>query len=200
MSSKKKITIIEDDDNENTKSISNNVVILDIKKINELLDIHIDYVLKIKKFINNNKFKLRLPNFPEGISENIIREYISKVEKRECRKSQTGGDLEIYENKKSNKIEVKCFTSDGPTSFGPTEKWTQLYFLDGKDFLNKNFKIYKINLANDSEIFNNIKINAEKTYKDVCKEGKRPRINFNQLKHQLADNIELVYQGNLDFN
>lgn len=172
---------------------------LDINKINELLDIHIDYILKRNNFSDKYDLKNRLPNFPEEISENIIKEYINKIEKRKCKKSQSGGDLEIYENKKINKIEVKCFTSDGPTSFGPTEKWSQLYFLDAKNFLNKKFKIYKINLSNESEFFCNIKINTEKTYRDVCEEGKRPRINFNQLKKQLLNNIELVYQGNLRF-
>jgi len=185
---KKILTIDEDNDNN---------IDLDITKINELLGIHIDYVSKIKNFIekNNNKVKLRLPNFPEYISENIIKEYIKIKEKRECKKIQQGGDL-VINNKK---IEVKCFTSDGPSSFGPNEEWIEIYFLDAKDFLNGNFIIYKINASNDSEIFSKIKINSEKTYEDVCKEGKRPRINFNEIKKQLKDKVELVYQGKLNF-
>jgi hypothetical protein len=67
-------------------------------------------------------------------------------------------------------------------------------------FLNKNFIIYKISLSNNSETFSNIKINASKNYKDVCKKGKRPRINFKQLKEQLKEHIEEVYNGNLEFN
>lgn len=75
-----------------------------------------------------------------------------------------------------------------------------MYFLDASDFLNKNFKIYKINLSNDSEIFKNIKINSTKTYKDVCDEGKRPRINFKELQKQLKNNIILVHIGNINFH
>jgi hypothetical protein len=142
---------------------------------------------------------MRLPNFPEGISENIIKEYINKIEKKKCINSQTGGDLEVYENDQIKKIEVKCFTSNGPTSFGPSEKWNEIYFLDASNFLNKKFKIYKISLSNDSDVFSNIKINSSKTYKDVCDEGKRPRINFVQLQKQLKEYVKLIYQGELNF-
>lgn len=193
---RKKILICNNNENIKEIEVTND---LNVEKINELIDIHIDYVHKMKLFNKNNNTKFRLPNFPEGISENIVKEYINKKEKRNCKKSQIGGDLVIYENNKCDKIEVKCFTSDGPTSFGPTEKWKEIYFIDAKDFLNKNFKIYKINLSNDSIIFSNIKINKDKTYIDVCKEGKRPRINFNKLKKQLKDNIQLLYQGDLNF-
>jgi hypothetical protein len=188
---------LKSNDNKNNQIKKN--IDLDICKINELLEIHIDYILKLQIFMKKNKYKIRFPNFPEGISENIIKEYIIKKEKRNCRKTQTGGDLEIMENKYVNKIEVKCFTSDGPTSFGPTENWDEIYFLDAKRFLNKEFIIYKINLSNNSETFSNIKINASKTYKNVCEEGKRPRIIFKELKKQLKEYVEEVYKGNLEF-
>lgn len=58
-----------------------------------MLNIHCEYVLKIKHFIKENNLKMRLPNFPE----NIIKEYINKIEKKHCIKSQSGGDLEVYE-------------------------------------------------------------------------------------------------------
>lgn len=186
--------------NDNKKNLKKNNIDLDIIKINELLEIHINYIKMLQTFMKKYKYKIRFPNFPEEISENIVKEFINKKEKRNCKKTQIGGDLEIIEGKNLKKIEVKCFTSDGPTSFGPTENWDEIYFLDAKNFLSKNFIIYKINLSNNSDTFSNIKINASKNYKDVCKEGKRPRINFKQLKEQLKEHIEEVYNGNLEFN
>lgn len=80
---------------------------------------------------------------------------------------------------------------------GPAEKWNELYILDGTNFINKFFKIYKINVLNDSDIFRSIKINELNTYYDVCKKGIRPRLSFSSLKKQLDTNIELVYSGYL---
>jgi len=176
---------------------------LTLEQVHELLDIHLEYVKKLENFKNKTKCKLRYPNFPECISENLVKEYINFKEKRICNCSQTGGDLEVYEkNKKENiikKIEVKCFTSNGPTSFGPTEKWDEIYFLDAVNFRNKNFKLYKLKLANNSSTFESMKINSTKDYKTVCGEGKRPRINFKYLYEQLEKDIELVYEGSFNF-
>ena len=195
-----KIKVEDENISDVEKSTTTDNKELNMNEINQLLNIHIEYVLNLKKFMTTTGCKIRLPNFPEAISENLTKEYIIIKEKRQCKKAQTGGDLEIIKDNKTYKIEVKCFTSDGPTSFGPTEKWSELYFVDAKDFLNKNFIIYKVNFPNHSQIFGNIKINAEKTYKDICKEGKRPRINFEELKKQLGSNIELIYKGKINFN
>jgi hypothetical protein len=169
---------------------------LNIKEILELLRIYKNYILELNNFEKKYNFKMRKPNFPEGLSENIIKEYINIVEKRKCI-NINGGDLLI---KNSNlKIEVKCFSSNGPTSFGPKENWNELYFLDAIQFMENNFKIYKINLSNTDEKFKNIKINENKTYNDICIEGKRPRIVFNKLKKLLDNNIENIYNGDLFF-
>ena len=50
------------------------------------------------------------------------------------------GDL-CFINKK---LEVKGFTTNAPSSFGATESWNWIYFVDCKDTLNKHFKIYEI--------------------------------------------------------
>lgn len=82
-----------------------------LKDVEELLDIHIEYVKNILKFKLKTNMNLRLPNFPESISERIVKEYICKYEDRDCTMAKTG-DLEILS--KNIKIEVKCFTSVGP--------------------------------------------------------------------------------------
>ena len=50
--------------------------------------------------------------------------------------------------------------SDGPSSFGPTEAWDIIYFVNCKKFLDKKFKIYEIKLSNKSEIWRNIRISG----------------------------------------
>jgi hypothetical protein len=168
-------------------------------QIEELLDIHINYINNLQKFKNKYKYKSRNPNFPENISENIIKEYINIVENRKCMNSRFG-DLEVINGDKVLKIECKCVSSLGPISFGPTEKWNELYILDATDFINKKFKIYKINLSNTCNEFKNIKLNKKETFEDGCKKGIRPRLSFSLLQKELNKNISIIYNGTLNFN
>jgi hypothetical protein len=98
----------------------------------------------------NNK-KIRNENFPSHISENLVKfalnniKYINSDEKVTWNTSV--GDLE-YKNKR---IEVKGFISDGPSSFGPTEKWDTIYFVDAKKIRDKKIIIYEVLLSNIDE-------------------------------------------------
>jgi Rho termination factor, N-terminal domain len=163
--------------------------------IQQYFNIHKEYVTRIQKFSGISKLKIRLPNFPEVLSENLVKFYIQSFENRECINSKNGGDLEAY----NNKIEVKCFTSSGPTSFGPKESWSELYFLDAVNiFSTEIVKIYKCNLSNDSSIWQNLKINKDETFEDKCRKGQRPRINFSKLYDLLSDHIKVVFDGSVD--
>jgi hypothetical protein len=140
------------------------------------------------------KKKHRLPNFPEDISENIVK-YIIKKKFDYCPLWDTKkGDL-FY---KGAQLEVKCFSSCGPSSFGPNESWDEIYFLDATNFLNDKFKCYKINLSNKDKKWKKIKVNSTQTYEDQCVQKRRPRISFKRIKAQLEDNIELIYSGSFD--
>ena len=139
------------------------------------------------------KYKhFRMPNFPSEISENIVKFIIyHKTGHLPTWKTQCG-DL-VSDGKK---IEVKCFASSGPSTFGPTEKWDEIYFLDARDYLKKNFKCYKINMNNIE--FGNIHINGAQLYSDQCRQGRRPRITFDTIYKQLGqDKIELMFDANL---
>jgi len=111
--------------------------------LNELLDAHITYITNIKKInsklINKNK-EIRNPNFPEAISENIVKFAYNYVYKKCPSWNTLSGDLELYDDtlKKILKLEVKGFSSNGPSSFGPTEQWNKLYFIDCQKFIEKN--------------------------------------------------------------
>jgi hypothetical protein len=71
-----------------------------------------------------------------------------------------GGDLE-YDGLR---FEVKGFISDGPCSFGPTEHWDTIYFLDARSIKTRQIKIYEILLSNTDPLWSNIKINKKETY------------------------------------
>jgi hypothetical protein len=117
--------------------------------------------------------KSRKPNFPEVVSEYII---------RSIRKGSTVpkfGDL-VHEKKR---IEIKCFASCGPISFGPLEKWDTIVFIDARK--NPKIKIYTYNISNDSSIWKNIKVNRVETFEKQCFRKVRPRICFEKLFSQL---------------
>ena len=176
----------------------NDSMTLDI--INGLLNNHINTINYNDKMNQKlSKKKIRNPNFPSEISENIVKYVLVHCKNykifpnwdTEC------GDLDwVYK-----KLEIKCFSSQGPSSFGPTEKWDILYFLDATDFINKNFKLYEIRLSNKNDIWGNIKMNKKDTYKQQCENGKRPHISFEKIKEQLYNINEnyckLIWSGNI---
>ena len=130
--------------------------------LNRCLDKYISD-LKFNYEINSllSKKKRRNENFPSDISENIAKLVIfNKYGIMPCWDTK-GGDIIIKKTDIFKQIEVKGFMSTGPTSFGPTEKWDWIYFVDGIDIRNKNFKVYEIKFSNKSEIFRDIRISGQ---------------------------------------
>lgn len=164
----------------------------------QLLQIHRDYVKNIINFYADKpNVKYRLPVFPEDISENLVKYIIKKKEGNTFSRKKSGGDLVSPQD--GTRIEVKCFTSTGPSSFGPKEKWDSIYFFDAMNILTHNSEciLYKIEESNDSEIFQNIKVNKNETFKDQCLQQRRPRIAFSKISQQIPANIQKVFQGNI---
>lgn len=158
----------------------------------QLLDIHVEYCQKLSKFYESrNVKKFRAPNFPEHISENLIRNLIEKVENVKCVRNMKSGDL----TKDGMRVECKTFSSKGPCSFGPNEKWDQLYFLDARNFIEKKFKLYRVKLSSDNPTFLGLKVN--KTYEDQAKQGRRPRLNFTEIYKQLGCKIEVMFDSKI---
>lgn len=129
------------------------------------------------------KKKMRRQNFPEIVSEFIV----EKLENFECKKK---GDLWD----KNKKIEVKAFSSTGPISFGPSEKWNAIYFVDAIN--NPKIKVYKCEISFNSEDWQTIQISKTETFKDQIKQKRRPRICWEKLKKQIK--YELCYKGNIE--
>ena len=108
------------------------------------------------------------------------------------------GDLVINKKDIFKQIEVKGFTSHGPSSFGPKEMWDWIYFVDGIDIRNKKFKVYEIKLLNTCEIWTSIKITKTETYGEQCNRRVRPHCGFEKiLKPQLGDHCKLIFDGHI---
>lgn len=162
-----------------------------------LLELYNNYTEKLRVFYEDKKVQHRGLNFPEDISENIVTHLICLCENKDCLRNKAGGDLVIFENDTTIKVEVKCFTSTGPSSFGPNESWHLLYFLDARDFMNGNFKLYKVELSNENERFRSIPVNKKQTYGDQCKEKRRPRISFERMHKYISEDTTVVFDGNI---
>lgn len=112
-----------------------------------------------------------------------------------CRVTYTCDRVDITLVRQIN--ELKFFSSMGPCSFGPTEKWDAIYFLDGLEYRNFKFKLYKIPLANDSMEWKNLYVNRTQTFEDQASVGRRPRLSFNEVKRQLGEHCELIWEGDI---
>jgi hypothetical protein len=156
---------------------------------------HVNYCNTKMKIYEEIEMKQRLPNFPEDISENIVKYIIEKKLNIKLKWHCKTGDLQ-YDDKK---IEVKCFCSMGPSSFGPNEKWDEIYFLDATNFINKKFVCYRIKLSNNNEYWKKIKINKVQTFEEQCVQKRRPRISFKELYKQIPEKYkEKIYDGFFD--
>lgn len=138
--------------------------------------------------------KIRHENFKSEISENIVRMLLTDIYKTRVEWSSVkSGDLLMDEKR----LEVKAFSSNGPSSFGPKENWDWIYFLDCRNHLDFNFKLYEIRLSNNNALWQNLKLNKENTMFDFCQQGKRPRLKFNEIQDQLGAHVKLIWQGYL---
>lgn len=130
------------------------------------------------------------------VSENLIKYALIEKCSLNCMNSVIGGDLLIKKNDKWAKVECKCFTSAGPMSFGPTENWEILIILDALLYKENKFTIYKINLSNMDEAWQNLKITQKKTFKEAIINKKRPHFGFDILKKELdSKHIEVLAEN-----
>jgi hypothetical protein len=150
----------------------------------------------------NTGLPIRLPNPPEDVTENIAKFIIINYENdpscKWAKSIQLTGDL--YSDKYTIEMppEVKAFTSDGPSSFGPKKKFGVLYFLDMRDWLNNRFILWKVNVSSDSVEWHDIKMNKTETNEDQCNQKRRPHISWENIYSQLPDKSIKVYDGTFE--
>lgn len=163
--------------------------------IKELLSAYSNYRNTIGR-LNSKlpcKKQIRNPNFPSEISENIVRLILDTKYDMRTTWNVKSGDLACGDLK----LEVKAFTSKGPTSFGPTESWDRLYILDCTKYDVDKFICYEIPLSNTSKEWQNLEISKKNTFKDQSDAKKRPRITFEELQKHIKS-IKEIFNGSLD--
>lgn len=145
-----------------------------------------------------SKKKIRNENFPSHISENIAKFAIFKKYGIMPCWDTDKGDIVMNKTGLFKQLEIKGFMSSGPASFGPTESWDWIYFVDARDTVNKIFKVYEIRLSNKSCIFRNLNLTKKETYGNIADSKRRPRGCFDTIfKPQLGENCKLIFDGAL---
>ncbi len=193
------VRIVGELDKSDIKKIVEELDTNDIKKLFELHKGNTKILADISTKCGKN---LRNANFPEPISENLVRQHIIKEDNVEYCKWSTkdsSGDLEVKTKDNTvKKIEVKCFSSTGPSSFGPTEKWDELYFVDAIEYMENKIKIYKVNISSSSELILNFEVKKGETFGQQCRAKRRPRFKFADFQKKFYNDVKLVFDGNID--
>jgi len=180
------------------RSFSSTKIIKDNFTPNKLKNYINIYINLYNDIENLDIKKIRRPNYPSEITENITKFAIQKhyniIPSWDTRK----GDL--YLNNKNFEVKGSIdLLNGGPCSFGPTEQWNRIYFVDAKYHKLKKFTVYEIMLSNKSDIWKNIKVNKNETFQDQCDQKRRPRIKFNNLINQISYKyIKIIFDGNID--
>lgn len=142
--------------------------------------------------------KCRKENFPCHISENIVKFALYKKYNIMPLWDISPGDLKLV----NKKIEVKAFMSKGPTSFGPSETWDYIYFVDAIDTLNYNYKVYEVKLSNNNLDWKNIIFSTKSgTYNDIANKNQRGKLRasfYNKIKPQIEKHCILIFDGNIN--
>jgi hypothetical protein len=165
------------------------------KDVMDLFKTYRDYVAAVAKVHTHRKKLVRKCNFPSDVSENLVRFHILKNEQKKCIWLTKKGDL-LCGDDLTERVEVKCFCSTGPSSFGPDESWDHLYFVDATAYLDEKFKIFRV--VTEYETFcERIFVNKKDTFRSQCDAGRRPRLTFSSIKDQLQGDVVEVFDGTI---
>lgn len=157
---------------------------------------HKGYVKELIAISSETNLKVRLPNMPEHISENIVKFILqNKMGDKTCSWDCKKGDLYSALEKQQ---ECKTFTSDGPPSFGPNEEWDVLYFLDARKWLEDHYILYRVGLSNRCDAWRNVKVNKNQTFGDQCQQNRRPRITWEALYPQISTHCTKIFDGTFE--
>ena len=161
-----------------------------------------NYYISRTKTRKETGLPIRLPNPPEDVTENIVKFIIINYDNdpscKWAKAIKLHGDLYSDKYSTSYPIEVKAFTSDGPSSFGPDKKFGVIYFLDMRDWLNNKFILWKVNVTSDSPEWRNIKMNKKQTNEEQCKQKRRPHISWENIYSQIPDKCIKIYEGTFE--
>jgi len=148
-----------------------------------------EFVIETKCLMEKSGCRIRLPNPPEDITENIVKFLIRRqMGDKTCVwckgvDDQTG---DLFSSQ-GGVYEVKSFTSDGPCSFGPKKKFDCLFFLDMRQWLDNHFILWRFHLSHASCLFKTIPIHRNGIMQDKCERGLRPHVSFEIIYGFLHD-------------
>lgn len=121
------------------KTLKDSMTLSCLEKCIDEFNKTIAFESEMNKLLKNKK--IRLSNFPSHISENIVKFVLAKKYGVMPNWDTNKGDLCIH-IKPSTTIQIKVKgsidLSNGPPSFGPTENWDKIYFVDGVESHIKN--------------------------------------------------------------
>lgn len=164
--------------------------------LEEMIDKYNDlYLFYYKTNDKLNKKKMRLPNYPSEITENLVKfAIIKKYNVSPCWDTKKG---DLYLHGKYLEVKGSCdLMNGGPSSFGPKEEWHRIYFVEAVDHMIKKFIVYEIKLSSKSEIWKNINVSETQTYYEQCCQNRRPRITFVKLIKQIPEKfINIIFNG-----
>lgn len=146
---------------------------------------------------------IRHQNPPEDITENIakfvIQNHDNDVSCKWAKSVGLNGDLCSSKYSCEFPPEVKAFTSDGPSSFGPDKKFGAIYFVNMIDLIQKDrLIVWKANLTSESPEWKGVKMNKDQTFEDQTKDKRRPHISWALLYPQIKDNCIQIYDGSFE--
>ena len=149
--------------------------------------------------IKNTGIKIRHENPPEDVTENIVKFIIRNHGDDKscvwCKSIKKSGDIW---SEKYKCPEIKSFTSEGPSSFGPTKEFDVIYFLDIRGLLKDKIILWRVNLTNESTEWKNVKVNDNETFEDHCKSKRRPRITWSKLYLQISKHCDKIFEGKFE--
>lgn len=155
-----------------------------------------EYTQRSIEFDTAQGIKTRRNGLPEHISENIVKYIVHNyLGDLECRWQ---GNVDDAPGDLSGGREVKSFTSDGPITFGPTQPWRQIFFLDAREWLNDELVVWMCDLPDTHEIWKNLKVSKKDTKGAQASDRRRPRLPWKDLYPQIKDHCKKVYQGTFE--
>ncbi len=132
---------------------------------------------KINKIITKKLKGTRKLNLPDALSESLVCQELGFGKLLSVKSAiKYSSSYDAYDLKNNKRIQVKCSTSTGPSSFGPKSEWDEIYFLDmwNNGDINGSYKIYKI----ENDDIYNTKVNKDQKLSDQQGQSRRPRFDL----------------------
>ena len=164
-------------------------------------DVLLEQYRALKEFHQNRTRVQRGIALPSDISETITGYILQKLGDKTCRPAKRGDLVSDQEGI----VQVKCFTSPGPVSFGSSTYWDVIYFLDAKEWFQRDwFRLYRVNLSSTDPRWTSLRFTTSNTFASMIHRERedqgiptRPRCAFDKLLPQFGDACTIVYEGTI---